>query len=354
MGRVFQPLLFLLPFCTRNDLIRQIEFLKAENEMLRARVPKKLIFLNADERSRLLKLGKAIGPGLKHLLTIVSYTTYLAWVRKAREGYQPKKVGRPKTKDAMRELIVKIASETGWGYTRVMGELKKLGIKPPSRTTVKKILKEHTLEVGPPDGQGTWDDFLKRHAETLWQCDFFSKRIWTKFGLRQCFVLIFLHVSSRRVFVTQCTQKPTVAWMTEQAEKFVQHARSTGHETVLLRRDRDTNYRREFDDVLRGAGMQVKKNCFRSPNLQAHFERFIQSLQQEALDHFIVFGERHFDYLVTEYVEHYHTERPHQSLGNTPLTGGWPTSDGDMPDPDKVACRTRLGGLLKHYERVAA
>ena len=119
-------------------------------------------------------------------------------------------------------------------------------------------------------------------------------------------------------------------------------------------RDRDTNYRREFDDVLRGAGMQVKKNCFRSPNLQAHVERFIQSLQQEALDHFIVFGERHFDYLVTEYVEHYHTERPHQSLGNTPLTGGWPTSDGDMPDPDKVACRTRLGGLLKHYERVAA
>ena len=32
-----------------------------------------------------------------------------------------------------------------------------------------------------------------------------------------------------------------------------------------------------------------------APNLQAHIERFIQSLQQEALDHFIVFGEKHFE-----------------------------------------------------------
>jgi putative transposase len=61
--------------CTRNELIRHIEFLKAENEMLRQRVPKKTIFLKADERDRLLKLGQAIGPSLKKLITIVSYNT---------------------------------------------------------------------------------------------------------------------------------------------------------------------------------------------------------------------------------------------------------------------------------------
>jgi len=27
----------------------------------------------------------------------------------------------------LRELIPKLARETGWGYTRIMGELKKLG-----------------------------------------------------------------------------------------------------------------------------------------------------------------------------------------------------------------------------------
>ena len=42
-------------------------------------------------------------------------------------------------------------------------------------------------------------------------------------------------------------------------------------------------------------------------------------MQVECLDHFLVFGEKHLDYLVREYVEHYHTERRHQGLGNVVL-----------------------------------
>jgi putative transposase len=51
-----------------------------------------------------------------------------------------------------------------------------------------------------------------------------------------------------------------------------------------------------------------------------------------------------------EYVEHYHTERPHQATGNVPLTASSspPTSDGE------VVCRERLGGVLRHYYRAAA
>lgn len=63
----------------------------------------------------------------------------------------------------------------------------------------------------------------------------------------------------------------------------------------------------------------------------------------------MVFSEKHFDYLVREYVEHYHEERPHQGLENRLLSGEPP------PDSDgEVQCRTRLGGLLKHYYRAAA
>ena len=51
MERLFQPLLFFLARCSRNELIRQIEFLKAENEMLRKRVPRKKITLKHDERA---------------------------------------------------------------------------------------------------------------------------------------------------------------------------------------------------------------------------------------------------------------------------------------------------------------
>ena len=106
--------------------------------------------------------------------------------------------------------------------------------------------------------------------------------------------------------------------------------------------------------VLRDAGIKVKKNCFRAPNLQAHIERYIQSLQQEALDHFIVCGEKHFDYLVSEYVAHYHTERPHQALDNRPLTGAPPPAESAPPASGEIVCRERLGGLLKHYIRSAA
>lgn len=94
-------------------------------------------------------------------------------------------MGRPKTSDEVRALILKMASETGWGYTRIMGELAKLGIKPPSKTTVQNILREGGHDPGPKRGKGTWEEFLKAHAETLWQCDFFSKRVLTRTGIKQ-------------------------------------------------------------------------------------------------------------------------------------------------------------------------
>jgi len=89
-----------------------------------------------------------------------------------------------------------------------------------------------------------------------------------------------------------------------------------------------------------------------SPILNAHAERFIQSLQGECLDRFIVMGTGHLDHLTSEYLDHYNTERPHSGIGSrVPDWEGKPLrlkgSDGD------VTCRTRLGGVLRSYERVA-
>ena len=135
MGRIFQPLLFMLARCTRNELIRHIEFLKSENEMLRKRIPKKHFWFTPEEKQRLLKLALAIGPDVKHLISIVSYDAIRRWKRQA-YGFVTKKRGRPKTPAEVRELVRKIAQETGWGYTRILGELKKLGIDYVSRQTV--------------------------------------------------------------------------------------------------------------------------------------------------------------------------------------------------------------------------
>jgi putative transposase len=91
----------------------------------------------------------------------------------------------------------------------------------------------------------------------------------------------------------------------------------------------------------------------RARNTNAYIARFIQTLQVECLDHFLVFGEKHVDYLVGEYVEHYHTERPHQSLGNRTIAEGAPPPNAPAVDLASVERRTRLGGPLSHYVRAA-
>jgi hypothetical protein len=69
MGRVFHPLLFLLARCTKNQLIRQIEFLKAENQILRRRVPGKFVRVKPAEKARLMKLAEGLRPVLRQLIT---------------------------------------------------------------------------------------------------------------------------------------------------------------------------------------------------------------------------------------------------------------------------------------------
>jgi putative transposase len=151
---LFQPLLFLLARSTADDLQKQVEYLKAENEMLRKRVPRKRIFLKADERAKLLKLGIGLGPAIRHLITIVDYSTFRRWVRKeAPQNVKPRK-GRPRITLVIREVILQIAKDTGWGYSRILGELRKLGLGKISRQSVKNILVENGLDPGPKTRQG--------------------------------------------------------------------------------------------------------------------------------------------------------------------------------------------------------
>lgn len=115
-------------------------------------------------------------------------------------------------------------------------------------------------------------------------------------------------------------------------------------------RDRDRKFTDRFDDEMRAGGLLVKPVEFRSPNMNAYIERFVQSIQQECLDRFIAFGREHFDLLITEYVAHYHHERPHQAKGNRPLID---TTEPVAVDGD-IVCRERLGGVLRSYTRKAA
>ena len=120
-----------------------------------------------------------------------------------------------------------------------------------------------------------------------------------------------------------------------------------------MTRDNDRLYR-QFDETLAARGVQAKRLAIRATNTNAFVERFIQALQVECLDHFLVFGEKHLDYLVREYVEHYHTERPHQALGNRTIAAEQVSEESNPIALGDVQRKTRLGGLLSPYLRNAA
>src|ERR1019366_9770555 len=117
----------------------QIQYLKIENEILRGKLPKR-IAVSLRERNRLLKYGKLVGAAISQLISIVSPRTFQRWVQ-AENADKPtitraSTVGRPKTDEEIRDLILRLGRESNWGYTRIHGELKKLGITSVSRTTV--------------------------------------------------------------------------------------------------------------------------------------------------------------------------------------------------------------------------
>lgn len=113
--------------------------------------------------------------------------------------------------------MLRLARENDWGYTRILGELKKLGVRKICRSTVVNILREAGLDPGPKRGEDTWDDFIRRQAATLWSCDFFTKQVWTLRGLVEVYVLFFLNVETRRVHVAGMTAHPDRAWVVRQA-----------------------------------------------------------------------------------------------------------------------------------------
>ncbi len=210
MKNIYRSLFLILVGATQKELARQIRYLKVENEILRSKLPYR-VPITHQERNRLVRFGAQLGRVIDHFVSIVHPSTLRGWIREERRGKRkvPVARGRRPTSEQMRRLIVKLGRETGWGYTRILGELKKLGVCYVSRNTVRNILREHGLDPGPKRGIGTWDEFLKIHAATPWQCDFFSKRVLTPRGFRLLFVMTFLHVGSRRVFLTPATEHPT-------------------------------------------------------------------------------------------------------------------------------------------------
>jgi putative transposase len=114
--------------------------------------------------------------------------------------------------------------------------------------------------------------------------------------------------------------------------------------------DRDTKFSKEFRDIIENVDVRAIRLPPRSPNLSPHLERFMRSIKEECLERMIFFGEKSLHAASLSYIDHYHAERNHQGVGNQLLIPG---NEANRIAGD-VACRERLGGLLRYYYRDAA
>ena len=118
-AKIFHPLLALIALASNNELAKYVEFLKEENKILRARVPGQ-IHTKPDERSRLIKLGKALGQGIEDLITLVAPSTFYRWCREEGSGKKkPNPKGGQRKSREIREFVIEIAKTTGFGYTKL-------------------------------------------------------------------------------------------------------------------------------------------------------------------------------------------------------------------------------------------
>ncbi len=135
--------------------------------------------------------------------------------------------------------------------------------------------------------------------------------MWTLGGVRDVFVLFFIHIGSRRVHVAGQTAEPANAWVAVQARAVAALFADLPEPPKYLLRDRDGKFGEEFDAIFELAGVEVKVLPPQSPNFNGHAERWVESIRRECLDHFIILGEGHLRHLVSEYLAHYNEERPH-------------------------------------------
>lgn len=341
-----------------EELLVRNEYLALENRILKSKLKKPVSF-NDGERIQLAKIGKRMGlKALREISCIVKPETILKWFRKLVankfDGSSYRKTfGRPPISLELEHLIVRFAEENpGWGYDRIAGALSNLGYKISDRT-VGNVLKRNGIPPAPSRNKDTtWAAFIKKHQDVIAACDFFTTEVITPVGLITYYVLFFIHLGSRSIYIAGVTPNPNEVWIKQVARNVTMEGWGFLSSYRYLIHDRDSKFCKSFCRIIRSGGVEPLKLPPQSPNLNAFSERWVLSIKSECISGLIFFGEESLRRALKEYTNHYHQERNHQGKNNHLL---FPSQDCDSRDPNsKIECRNRLGSVLKYYYRKAA
>ena len=349
LGRIVELLVLL---CRSRDA-KELEILVLRHELRVLRRQGRRVRYQEHDRALLAACSRALPRARWSTAFGVRPATLLRWHRRMvrrRWTFDSGRPGRPALDGNLVALVVRLARENPrWGHRRIVGELAKLGVSV-SETSVRNILKAHSLGPAPRRSGPSWRGFIRQQAHSMIACDFFTVETAS---LRRIYVLFFIEIQTRRVHLAGCTSNPDGTWATQQARNLVMELEDRHDPVRFLLHNRDTMFTAAFDEVFQTQGIRVIKTPIQAPNANAHAERWVRTVREECLDWLLIFGKRQLERTLPIYIDHYNRQRPHRALGlATPDPRGNPVPLGKH-SPTRVHRIDRLGGLLHEYRRAA-
>jgi len=346
---MFKIILFIfkiifLPFSKiKKELIAEFLLVMKENTLLRRKLEssgKKIRFTGLDKL--FYAIISKLAAKFKSLVTLVKPETVLKWYHnfmKKRWDYSVKnKGGRPQTSTDIKELILKLKNENiVWGNKKIQGELLKLGIDL-DKNTIAKIIREFRKK-GRVKNSGSWKKFIMSHIESLFAMDFLT--VESIFSGR-LYIFFIICLKTREIVQFGVTDSPSKCFVTQQLFAWREDKE---REKVYLIHDNALAFSTVNYDACNVRSVPTSPYA---PNMNAIAERFVRSIRNEALDHFILFNYNQVEGIVRKYMTYYNQQRPHQGIEQQTPLGYTPQKEGE------IISFPVLSGLHHHYSRKAS
>jgi len=338
----------------RREASRNAELLvlRHENAVLRRQIGR--VRYRPTERLWLSALSRLIPRQRWAEVFAVTPGTLLVWhrrlVTRKWDYTSRRRPGRPSTKAAIRKLVIRIATDNPtWGHRRVQGELVRLG-HSIAASTVWQILQDAGIDPAPRRSGPTWKQFLTAQAHGILAADFVHVDTVL---LRRMYALIVIEHDTRHVHLAGITANPDVAWTTQAARNFLMDLGARATPVRFLIRDRPGQFTGRFDAVFTAEGVRILASPPQAPRANAICERMIGTLRREVFDRLLIVNEHYLRRVLTEYLLHYNTARPHRSLGQLAPAQA-PTRPPEINLAEHRIRRKQVLGGVTHDYQIAA
>lgn len=348
-----------------DQAIAAIAYLTAERDLFRLHGTHADRHIDDDDRRRLARLAHDLGWRRvgKHA-RIVTVRTLRRWWKMLIDATTPKpsRGGRKPTPPDVVAIVIRLAKENSigndaWGRRRIAGELRREGVDI-SPSTVKRILAKHGIPPATTRGSG-WDGPAAAAISdpNTVALDFTTVAIGVGDQPTDHYVLAAIHQASRRVEILGVTDHPDERWMAQVARNLTMADTGFLHRTQATQviMDRDTKFTDHFRHILSPtpeSPFQTVRLPPRSPQANGFMERWFRTVKTNLTRKAYWLDAEALWQALLLYLEHYHAERPHQSLGNDPP---FPTQrSAVVGDRWKIVRHPRVGGLINAYRREVA